>query len=256
MDFNNFPYRVDAYFDAVWMGVYKVFYPKPLWVRQEGLQKVIQDDGSIIPIEKDKDNDPPKLITPTTPQQKADFLYNTMSIKKSIVDLNGKVLVSDVSAVINKKVNLMLSNMDRYNAIARKFPNPIKGYHIALIHEMEANQDFSRYLGNGQPWNKKTTIVPIGRGPFKSFEEGAVDAIIYDKLDKVKEWTIGNTLYLLEGFNGYGYSLYRGINSPYLWSGSNHYTAGKYVSDGKYSATAVSNQIGIALLMKTLLSRI
>jgi lysozyme family protein len=60
----------------------------------------------------------------------------------------------------------------------------------------------------------------------------------------------------LEGFNGYGYSLYRNINSPYLWSGSNNYTAGKYIADNVYSKTAVSSQIGIALLLKNILERI
>ena len=89
-------------------------------------------------------------------------------------------------------------------------------------------------------------------GSFKSFESGAIDAIQYDKLDLVQDWSVGNTLYILEGFNGLGYDLYKGINSPYIWSGSNHYTSGKYIADSVYSKTAVSTQIGIALLYKGL----
>ena len=40
--------------------------------------------------------------------------------------------------------------------------------------------------------------------------------------------------------------------SPYLWSFSNHYARGKYVADGHFSATAVSQQCGAALLLKRL----
>ena len=57
----------------------------------------------------------------------------------------------------------------------------------------------------------------------------------------------------MKGFNGYGYEDYRGIHSPYIWSGSNHYTAGLYIADSVYSKTAVSQQIGIALILKKLI---
>lgn len=190
-----------------------------------------------------------------TKQEQAQNLFDTMIIKDKI-DAKGHVLISNVPAIIDSKTNLMTANKYRYVNVAHRFVNPgLKWWLVALIHEMECSQNFNKYLGNGQNLNKKTTIVPIGRGPFASFEDGAEDALRLQGADKIKDWSVGNVLYFLEGYNGYGYSKYKGINSPYLWSGSNHYSSGKYVSDGKYNPNAVSSQIGIALLMKSLLSK-
>lgn len=186
-----------------------------------------------------------------TPQQ-LEKLYNTMQIKQQIMALNGQILRNNIPQIVAAKVATMVANKSRYRAVSHKFPTPIRWYHVALLHEMEAEQDFTKYLGNGQSLNRVTTIKPKGRGPFNSFEEGAVDAIIHTGLDKVTDWSVGNTLYKLEGFNGYGYEIYHNILSPYIWSGSNHYVAGKYTSDGHFDPNAVSQQIGIALLYKHL----
>ncbi len=181
-------------------------------------------------------------------------LYDTMQVMPQIKKGN-LVIVGNVPGIIDRKVATMKMNQARYEEVSHRFANPgLKWWFVALIHEMECSQDFSKYLGNGQSLNQKTTIVPIGRGPFASFADGAVDALKLQGADKITDWSIGNVLYFLEGYNGYGYSLYKGINSPYLWSGSNHYKSGKYVSDGKYDPNAVSQQIGIALLMKKLLA--
>ena len=60
-------------------------------------------------------------------------------------------------------------------------------------------------------------------------------------------------LYKLEAYNGWGYRDHHpDVNSPYLWSFSNHYKSGKYVADGTFSATAVSAQCGAAVLLKRL----
>lgn len=164
------------------------------------------------------------------------------------------IISPGVQASVDKKTNMMLSNQERYAAIARRFINPgLKWWLVAVIHEMECSQNFSKYLGNGQDLNKVTTIVPKGRGPFKNFEIGAVDALTLQGADKISDWSLGNVLYFLEGYNGYGYEIYHHMNSPYLWAGSNHYTKGKYTGDGKYDPEAVSQQIGVALLLKTLL---
>jgi hypothetical protein len=60
----------------------------------------------------------------------------------------------------------------------------------------------------------------------------------------------------LEGYNGWGYRNHHpAVKSPYLWSGSNHYRAGKYVADGTWSDTAVSSQCGAATLLRRLAER-
>ena len=237
--------------------IYKGFHlefpnSKPLWTPEQGLQSIISDNGNIIK----EYTEPQGIVIKETPQQKRERLFDTMVINKNIVDLKGRILVANVPEIVEMKVARMVRNKDRYERISHYFGNPIRWFHIALLHEMECTQNFNCYLGNGQPYKKKTTIVPKGRGAFNSFEAGAIDAIKYDKLNLIQDWSIGNTLYILEGFNGYGYELYKGINSPYLWSGSNHYTSGKYLADSVYSNTAVSQQIGIALLYKRLLETI
>jgi lysozyme family protein len=72
-------------------------------------------------------------------------------------------------------------------------------------------------------------------------------------LSAANDWSIEGILFQLEAYNGWGYRNHHGINTPYLWSGSNQYTSGKYVADGKFDPTAVSKQIGGALLLKYLL---
>lgn len=128
---------------------------------------------------------------------------------------------------------------------------------IAVIHRRESNaQDhhgnplFTSYLGNGQPLARRTTIEPIGRGPFHSFEEGAVDALEYDKLTLVKEWRLEKVLYYLQLFNGFGHNE---IPSPYLWAGTNIQMPGKYIRDHVWDPTVMDKQLGCAGVLKTIM---
>lgn len=191
-----------------------------------------------------------------TAQQNHTVLWNTLIVKDIVTTQDGKPLIPDVPLAVNRIADTMMSNEYRYQLVSGRFANPIRWYHIAVIHYLECSLNFNRYLGNGQSLYRKTTIVPKGRGPFNNFEDGAIDAIKLTGLHKVEDWSIGNTLYILEGYNGYGYRQYHNTNSPYLYSGSNHYAKGKYVSDGRYDANAVSGQIGAALLLKTIEKRL
>jgi hypothetical protein len=67
------------------------------------------------------------------------------------------------------------------------------------------------------------------------------------RMHLVEDWSDEGVAFQLEKYNGFGYRKVR-INSPYLWSGSNHYTRGKYVSDGKWDSSHVSKQAGAMLL--------
>jgi len=92
-----------------------------------------------------------------------------------------------------------------------------------------------------------------GRPPY-TWEVSAADALRYDGLDKVTDWSPERVAYELEGYNGWGYRLYRrGMPSPYLWSFSNHYTRGKYSADGKFDPALVSQQCGAMLILKRIL---
>jgi len=166
------------------------------------------------------------------------------------------VIKNDRKKEFEKIAEYALYNRQRYLVIEENTGVPWSM--IACIHKRESNaQDkdgnplFTSYLGNGQPLNRKTTIVPKGRGPFNSFEEGAVDALRYDKLTNVKEWRLEKVLYYLEIFNGTGYDM-RGLPAPYLWGGTNIQKAGKYVSDGPkgWRSNVWDKQPGCAPILK------
>ncbi len=219
----------------------------------------------IVPSHNWGDNIP--VIPPSypIPEQSKMFedLFNTMIIKRNQVDpATSKIIIANVQDRVNEIVDQMFKYRERYQNVSGKYPTKIRWYHIALLYKMESDEPmakvtpkFNKYMGNGQSLNKKTTIVPVGRGPFSSWEKGCWDAIELQGLHKITDWGVGNTLRILEGFNGTGYRKYYGIQSPYLFSGSNHYHSGKYVSDGNYNRKAVSSQIGVALYLKEILQR-
>lgn len=131
-----------------------------------------------------------------------------------------------------------------------------KGF-IAAVHVRENGPDvgkFQTYLGNGQSLNRVTTIVPKGRGPFKSWSEGAIDAIKLQKLDKIEKWDLETAVTEWEKYNGLGYRK-RGKNSPYVWTGTQHGVGvGYFTSDGVYSATAKDRGIGVFALYTLLIN--
>lgn len=141
----------------------------------------------------------------------------------------------------------------RYEAI--ESATGVPWFMVGIIHAMEAGLRFDRHLHNGDPLTRCTVQVPAGRpakgkGPF-TFEESACDALLMKRLDAVPQWTVPRIAYELERYNGWGYRLYHPeVASPYLWSGTTHYSRGKYVADSKWSATAVSGQSGAMALLK------
>lgn len=123
---------------------------------------------------------------------------------------------------------------------------------IAALHNRESDADFSTYLGNGEPLDRVTRLVPKGRGPFASWQAGAIDALRLDRLDQVTDWTAARACYEIEKFNGFGYRA-KGLASPYLWSFSNHYARGKYVADGRFDLDAVDRQCGAIPILKRIM---
>ncbi len=140
----------------------------------------------------------------------------------------------------------------RYQSVSRQtgVPWPI----IAVIHMRESSQDWTRSLAQGDPWNRVSTHVPAGRGPFDSWESAAVDALVKcaPYLAANADWSLGRTLAKLEAYNGLGYAA-KGVPSPYLWAGTNQYKAGKYVRDGVYDGNVVDTQPGCAGLLMAMI---
>lgn len=124
-----------------------------------------------------------------------------------------------------------------------------------MLHELESGCRAECQILNGQRWDRKTTIVPKGLGPWESWLSSAVAGLARFRFGKYKAWTPGLVGLRLEPFNGMGYADH-GKNSPYLWSGSNHGVGtGKYVGDGVYDPDAVSRQVGVMVLLRALVER-
>jgi len=124
---------------------------------------------------------------------------------------------------------------------------------IAVIHERESSQRWNASLAQGDPWNRASVHVPAGRGPFDSWEAAAIDALAKCPpfLARHKDWTMAGALTALETYNGIGYAAHA-VPSPYIWSGTNQYRAGKYVRDGLYDPSKVDPQLGCAALLMAL----
>lgn len=159
-------------------------------------------------------------------------------------------------AVIEATANKIISFRDKYEVIQQLTTVP--WYMIGLLHLRESNNNFNTHLHNGDPLNARTTHVPrgyprTGSPPF-TFEYSAVDALKKEGLDKVTDWGVERIAFYFEKFNGFGYRG-KGVNSPYLWAGTNNYTKGKYIRDGVYSVNVVDIQLGVMPILKIILEK-
>ena len=131
-------------------------------------------------------------------------------------------------------------------------------YFIGIIHSLECSCNFRQHLHNGDPLTARTVHEPKGHPEFGVppflWEDSAKDSLAFEHFTRQIDWNLAATLYRFEAYNGPGYHE-RGLNSAYLWSFSQHYTKGKFVSDGKWSATAVSRQCGAAVLLRRMVER-
>lgn len=143
---------------------------------------------------------------------------------------------------------------DKYIPITKSTGIP---WHIlGVIHYRESSLNFSTWLANGDPLFKngvpaKTVNVPTGLGPAIDFQSAALLSLQGVAIGKVKDFDIVNALIELEAWNGLGYH-YHNIPSPYLWSMTDVYTAGKYVKDGVFDQTAVDRQAGCVAILRAL----
>ncbi len=172
-------------------------------------------------------------------------LCNSMEIRQS--------KLADIHATAMK----IAAKKSKYMAVSKATGVP--WYVVGIIHAMEAGCNFNCHLHNGDPLTARTVQVPkrrpvTGSPPF-DWKDSAIDAIQYDGLDKVKDWTIERICFELEKFNGWGYRTRKtNVLSPYLWSGSNHYSRGKFVKDGVFSASVVSGQSGAIPILERMMA--
>ena len=172
-------------------------------------------------------------------------------LKKANAQRWKKMEVTQALIPVLDKVAKRLVDADakqRYRTVAAKTTVPWAI--IAVIHEREASQSWKANLAQGDPWNKVSIHVPRGRGPFKAWEEAAIDALTDCAPHAARwgDWSIGGVLTLLEQYNVLGYAA-RGRPSPYVWASTDQYVKGKYVADGHYDPNAVDHQLGCAALL-------
>lgn len=141
----------------------------------------------------------------------------------------------------------------RYEVIQAMRPNGVPAPILFCLHYRESDNDFRCSLAQGDSLMHRSRNVPRGRLPDKeppyTWEQCAIDAVyVVDRLD-LKDWShLGTALSAIVSYNGTGYDR-RGVPSPYLWAATNQYVSGKFVSDGRYSSTAVDKQLGCAALL-------
>ena len=160
-------------------------------------------------------------------------------------------------------------NIERYRELADKIGVPPEL--IAIIHYRENTKDylegsFGVYLHNGEQLGRKTEKVPKGIY-FDDFDLAAEDAI-KQKENFIEKYhltadskDIVAMMCFAEVYNGLGY-YNNGHISPYLYSGTNLYTSGKYVeernAEGEYVSVyredVVDAQIGVYILLNSILN--
>lgn len=155
------------------------------------------------------------------------------------------------TSTVRAEAMKILENKKRYQAVEKLTGVP--WWWIACAHMRESDLNWMASLAQGDRWDRRSVHVPAGRGPFKSWEAAAVDALVALKhMDRVQDWRLEKALYWWELYNGWGYH-WHGVPSPYVWAASNIQRPGKYVADGVWSASATDNQLGCAAVLKMLM---
>lgn len=135
------------------------------------------------------------------------------------------------------------ANKQKYDAVSAKTGVPPEL--IAAIHYRESGGDFSTYLHNGEKLGKPTTKVPAGK-LFYDWESAAIDALSEKNPQGLNSFS--DCLAFAERYNGLGYRK-KGVNSPYVFAGTNKQQAGMYVADHVFNPDAIDKRLGIAAIM-------
>src|SRR5208282_4613146 len=109
----------------------------------------------------------------TTPIRLTDTLRNDYTTEFSSMVVSPSKLLE-----ANSVAKTILDNKARYLAIEKATGVP--WFMVAVLHWREASGNFHTYLGDGEPLTSVTHCVPRGRGPFASWEAGAIDALTHE----------------------------------------------------------------------------
>jgi lysozyme family protein len=137
-----------------------------------------------------------------------------------------------------------------YEKISCHTTGLIPWHTIGIIHYRECDFAWTCNLAQGDPYKSVSRHVPKGRGPFHSWEEAAIDALMKAPpfAGRWTNWTAGGTLTILEKYNGLGYELYHHMTSPYVYGGTDQQMQGKYTADSHFDPSAWDTQLGTAAI--------
>jgi lysozyme family protein len=139
---------------------------------------------------------------------------------------------------------------------------------IAIVSEREYGGPprWDRQLGQGDHLDQRSHNVPAGMGPYlahpgdvtpghDAWTRCCVEVLANSAPFAAKWtlWTAGGVLTLWEEYNGLGYAA-RGIPSPYVWSGTDQYDAGKFVADHVFDPKRVDVQEGCAPILSMMMA--
>lgn len=183
------------------------------------------------------------------------------SVKRGYGNLWAKATIREAKrAEANKAADYIIAHRARYEKVAERIGAKNVWPLIGALHWREASGSFAGVLHNGQTiigTGRKTTLEPKGRGPFSTWEEAAVDALVLKGWHRITDWyLIERWLFQAEPFNGWGYFLYRNENSPYLWAATSLQERGKYTSDGNFDPQAWDAQLGVVAILKALFAKL
>jgi lysozyme family protein len=168
-------------------------------------------------------------------------------------------LTKDQKAELEQFAANYETNKARYDAVAKK--TGIPSTLVAAIHWRESTGDFTTYLHQGDPLGKQAVNEPNDIPIFYEWEEAAVHALTMpDKAAISEELSMTENTRdpaaiatFAEHYNGLGYHKYHSeTESPYVYGGTDAYQRGKYVSDGKWSATHKDQQLGVMVMVERL----
>lgn len=160
----------------------------------------------------------------------------------------------------------------RYEAVTTRLVaascQPVPWWFTAIVSEREYGgpPHWDKQLGQGDALDRVSHNEPAGRGPFldhpgdvtpgyDAWTRCALDALIdcAPHAAAWSDWSCGGVMTLFEEYNGLGYAA-RGIASPYTWSGTDQYDAGKFVADHVFDPRRVDVQDGCAPILTLMMA--
>lgn len=149
------------------------------------------------------------------------------------------------------------ANKERYEEVSARTNLPPE--FIAALHFRESSGDFSTYLHQGDPLGRPAVNHPANIPLFHEWEPAAEHALNDPYRKRIQEdlgiqadtTDLAALAAYAEYYNGLGYHN-KGRTSPYVYAGTDAYTGGKYVADGRYNSRAYDQQPGVVAMVQVM----